>query len=323
MARLQHSLNPSSNERYLNFHQFAAAGLILNLFVILWGAYVRASGSGAGCGQHWPLCNGQILPQSPQLHTIIEFIHRLSSGMCLVFAVILYGWSRRRFPKGHLARNASGATLAFTLSEAIVGAGLVLFALVAHDQSAARAFSISIHLVNTLILLACLTLAYRWSHIKPDDRNTRLSMPAKLGPWLIGSLVSLTLLGITGALTALGDTLFKSKSLSAGMAQDFAKGSHFLIKLRILHPALAVVTAALLLLLPEICERTQPGLTRLHRPAKILQALVLVQLAFGALNLTFLAPTWMQLTHLLLADTVWICLVLLAASAFETTAETA
>ncbi len=290
------------------FRKFAGLGLLFNLIVIVWGAYVRASGSGAGCGSHWPLCNGQIIPQNPQLHTLIEFAHRLSSGLCLVFSVILYGWSRRDFPKGHLARRAALATLLFTLSEALVGAGLVLFALVAHDQSGARAFSIAVHLVNTLLLLASIALAYRWS--APPER--RLRFPKKIGPWLSIASLAVVFLGVTGALTALGDTLFKSDSLASGMALDFASGSHFLIKLRIIHPILAVATAVLLFALPLLFAEGES-----LRLAKRLQALVLAQLALGALNLLLLAPAGLQLLHLFLADWVWIVLVVLAASATE------
>ncbi len=301
-----------------SFRKFAVAGLLFNLLVIVWGAYVRASGSGAGCGSHWPLCNGDIIPQSPQLHTIIEFIHRMSSGLSLLFSVALYAWSRRVFPKGHLARKASAATLILTLSEALVGAGLVLFSLVDHDQSAARAFSISLHLVNTILLLASVTLAYRWSKA---PLSQRLLFPKKEGPWLITALLAVALLGVTGALTALGDTLFKSDSLASGMALDFAPGSHFLLKLRVLHPILAVGTASFLFLLPEIFTRIKSTLApETLQLTQRLRGLVLAQLAMGALNLAFLAPAGLQLIHLLLADCVWICLVLLAASTAEVSA---
>ena len=66
--------NSAENKRLLT--RFAWFTVFYNVLVILWGALVRASGSGAGCGNHWPLCNGQVIPVSPGWHTVIEFTHR-------------------------------------------------------------------------------------------------------------------------------------------------------------------------------------------------------------------------------------------------------
>jgi heme a synthase len=302
------------------FRTFAIAGLVLNLFTILWGAYVRVSGSGAGCGSHWPLCNGQVIPLLPQLHTLIEFAHRLSSGACLLFAIALFAWGRALFPKGHMARQAALATLVLTVSEALIGAGLVLFELVAHDRSAARAFSISLHLINTLLLLGSIALAVHGAALdtrRPAPTLWPLRAPRQLTPWLLTAFFASILLGVTGALTALGDTLFKSSSLAGGMAQDFAVGSHFLLKLRVAHPIFAVGTAALLYFLAEKCEQVLPDSREVRVWARRLQLIVFIQVAAGALNLVLLAPAGMQLLHLLLADGVWLTLVMLGNASLD------
>ncbi|MGQ9832522.1 MAG: COX15/CtaA family protein [Candidatus Villigracilaceae bacterium] len=88
-----------SNKRY--FSRFAQAIVSWNLAVIWWGAYVRATGSGAGCGSHWLLCNGEVIPQSPSVHTLIEFTHRMMSGLALVLIL----WGRRLYPKSHSVRT--------------------------------------------------------------------------------------------------------------------------------------------------------------------------------------------------------------------------
>ena len=62
---LQTGVQPIS--RFPQFQKFAWAVLGWNILVVLWGAYVRASGSGAGCGNHWPFCNGEVVPRAPQL----------------------------------------------------------------------------------------------------------------------------------------------------------------------------------------------------------------------------------------------------------------
>jgi cytochrome c oxidase assembly protein subunit 15 len=298
----------------LRFTRFVTGTLIFNLAVILWGAYVRASGSGAGCGSHWPLCNGEILPRAERIQTAIEFTHRLSSGICLILAVAVAVWGWKRFPAKHPARRASIAVFAFTISEALIGAMLVLLGHVAQNQSAGRALSISMHLANTLILLASLVLTIRWSQEKhrpsfPIPKESRLPL------WLaLGSTIAL---GITGALTALGDTLFKSATLVAGMREDFEQHSHFLVKLRVIHPALALAVAIILLVFSDHVQRktkTPEG----KRAARLLQLFVFIQLVIGAANLGLMAPTTLQLVHLFVADTVWITAVWAGATLLDT-----
>src|SRR5258708_25274996 len=97
------------------FARYAWSVLAFHLGVILWGAFVRASGSGAGCGQHWPLCNGQIVPATPLNATIIEFSHRLSSGIALVSVLALAIWAFRAFPRGFGVRGGALLALVSTL----------------------------------------------------------------------------------------------------------------------------------------------------------------------------------------------------------------
>ena len=145
------------------FAKYAWFVLIFNLGVILWGAYVRATGSGAGCGSHWPLCNGEVIPRSDQIETLVEFTHRLSSGVAFLLVAGMLVWAWRIYPKGHRVRRGAIFSMFFMITEALVGAGLVLFELVAEDTSTARALSISVHLVNTFVLLACITLTAWWA----------------------------------------------------------------------------------------------------------------------------------------------------------------
>jgi heme A synthase len=94
--------------------------------VILWGAFVRATGSGAGCGSHWPLCNGELVPRAPQVETVIEFIHRATSGLAFLLVLGLFVLAWRVYPKGDLVRRAAALSFLFIVTEALVGAGLVL-----------------------------------------------------------------------------------------------------------------------------------------------------------------------------------------------------
>lgn len=294
------------------FAKYAWGVLAYNLLVILWGVYVRASGSGAGCGSHWPLCNGEVIPQSPQVQTLIEFTHRLMSGLSLILVVGLIVWAFRAYPKGHPARLGASLSMFFIITEALVGAGLVLFSWVAQNASIGRVISMSVHLVNTFFLLASLTLTAWWS-----SGGDRLRLRGQgLALWGLGlGLLGVIILGVTGSITALGDTLFPASSLAAGIQQDFSPTSHFLIRLRVWHPLIAITVGLYLIFVSLLLAMFRPS-PRMKRFTMLLSGLFVLQLAAGLINLVLLAPVWMQLLHLLLADSVWIALVLLAANTF-------
>ena len=310
------------------FAAYAWAVLVANLLVIVWGAFVRASGSGAGCGSHWPLCNGRVVPRAPEIATMIEFTHRLTSGVALLLVLGMLLWAAaRNAPAGATRRVARvragfarrpwswelrGAALAmaFMISEALVGAGLVVFGLVGDNASVARAVVLGVHLVNTFFLVAFVALTAWWAsggaavRVRGGDSATRL---------VLGGVAGLLVLGVTGAVTALGDTLFPSASLAEGIRQDLSPAAHFLVRLRVVHPLLAIGLGLYLVLAAGVVRaRRTDGATR--RLASAVIAIFFVQLGAGTLNLLLLAPVWMQLVHLLLADLVWIATVLLAAS---------
>lgn len=297
------------------FSTYAWGVLIYNLGVILWGAYVRATGSGAGCGSHWPLCDGDVLPRSRSTETLIEFSHRASSGVALLLVAGLFFWAFRVYPKGHVVRRGAALSMLFIFTEALVGAGLVLFELVADNASSARAFSISVHLVNTFLLLAALTLTGWWASGGPPlqlrGQGSRL--------WAFGlGLFAVLVLGMTGAVTALGDTLFPPESLTEGLRQDLDPTGSFLVRLRVVHPAVGVATGFYLFLIAGLSQVTGEHRDS-KRFARVLMGLFVIQLIGGVVNILLLAPVWMQQLHLLLADLTWVTLVLLAASALGRT----
>jgi heme A synthase len=285
------------------FRPFAWVTLAYTVAVILWGAYVRATGSGAGCGEHWPTCNGVVVPRAPSVQTLIEFTHRLTSGVSLLLVVALAWWAWRVFPRGHRVRGAALASVVFIVMEALIGAGLVLFGLVADDASPARAVALAVHLANTFLLLACLTLTAAWADT-PDTRAAgRTFTPA--GVAALGACLAI---GVSGAVAALGDTIFPAGSLAEGLAQDLDPTAHLFVRLRLHHPWIAVVGG---LGLVVWAQRIRPRHDDLTGPASTVTTLVTAQLAVGATNVLLLAPVWLQLVHLLLADALWIALVLL------------
>src|SRR5688572_24074705 len=97
------------------FARFAGVLLVYLLLVILFGAWVRITGSGAGCGDHWPTCHGELVPRSPSQQTLIEYTHRISSGALGLLSLLLPLWAWRTFPAGHVVRWCSLATLALVV----------------------------------------------------------------------------------------------------------------------------------------------------------------------------------------------------------------
>ncbi|MFO7681550.1 MAG: COX15/CtaA family protein [Chloroflexota bacterium] len=293
------------------FAAFAWALVVYTILVILWGAFVRATGSGAGCGAHWPTCQGEVLHRPESIETVIELTHRLMSGVYGILVLALLVWAFRVFPKGGLVRKTAVLTLLFTITESLLGAGLVLFELVAYNVSAMRAFAAALHLVNTFLLLGFVTLTAWWGSGFP---GIRLQAQGRL-IWLLAlALFSILVLSAAGAITALGDTIFPSATLLEGIRQDMDPAAHFLVRLRVWHPVLAVLSSVYLLYMVGHLSGKRP-FPLVKRFGAGVRIIVLTQLAVGVINVILLAPIWMQMIHLLLADLLWISLVLLSASA--------
>lgn len=294
--------------------RFAWGVLAYFVGVILWGTLVRATGSGAGCGDHWPLCNGTVMQHSPRLDTIIEFTHRLTSGLSFFSVVALMVWVYRTTVHGHLARAAAVASVVFTLIEAILGALLVKLGLTAQSQSPLRPAYLALHLTNTLLLLAALTLTAHMLSRRKGFLRDSIRVVAPFGA--VAAVVVVLVVGVTGSLAALGDTLFPASSLGQALAQDFSSTSGWLVRWRWTHPTVAFLSSVFLIwLLVRAAQRPAPGTT--HWDNRGLSALVLLLLAaqyvLGVLDVFLLAPVWLQVAHLLGADLLWVALVVLTA----------
>jgi heme A synthase len=285
------------------------------LAVILWGYFLRISESGDGCGTDWPLCHGEVIPASPTFSTLVEFSHRLTSGVVLLAVLALAFVAFRSFPRGHALRFGAGAALVLTLTESLFGAVLVVFGWVAGDISLGRTLIRPVHVTNTFLLMASLALTAWWA--------TRLvSTLPRPGPGALRPLV-LPLLGVlalawTGAWTGLAVTAFPAESLGEGLGQYVAP-EHILIWLRMSHPVLALAVIVLLVRLARdtwaLAQHRGDG--ALGRLAVGVGALAAVQLLAGPLTIAAGNPVGMRLFHLLLADLLWVALVLLVSARFE------
>ena len=280
--------------------------------VILFGAWVRISGSGAGCGNHWPSCHGEWVPRAPAIETLIEFAHRATSGLLGIATLILLLWVVRALPARHPARFAAWLTMALVLLEAAIGAGIVRGELVANDTSVARAVIVALHLVNTLGLTAAAGLLAHWVSV-PEARPWHTGLPRR--DWFTLSLgLVFVAVSMAGAVTALGDTLFPVQpttgdGLFAHLKQDLSASAHFLVRLRIVHPIAACLLSLGLLALAF--EHHASRDSRVARLAKQVTFLTWLQIGAGVINILLGAPGWLQLVHLLLSQLLWLAFVLL------------
>jgi cytochrome c oxidase assembly protein subunit 15 len=285
--------------------QYAWVVVAWNIAVILWGAIVRATGSGAGCGNHWPLCNGEVIPTTPRLATMIEFTHRVMTGGSTLTIAALLIWTFHATKSRHLARYTAVASTLLLLNEAFLGALLVKLGYVVNNQATGRFIVLPIHLANTLLLLGALALTAHF--LGRESGFMDGSVEYRFAPICFLGLAATIAVGVTGSLAALGDTLFPN----ATMAQDFSQSSPWLLRLRWLHPAASLLAAAFILAIIWISGAQKSAANR--KLANAVIALITFQLALGALDVMLHAPTWMQIVHLLGADIFWVTLVVLTA----------
>jgi cytochrome c oxidase assembly protein subunit 15 len=275
---------------------YAAFTLGFMVFVVLEGAVVRATGSGAGCGNHWPLCNGEVIPHHPRLATVIEFVHRQLTTVCSLLVVGLIARTFLNYPRGDRARRAVVWTGVLLLTEAALGAILVKGGYVESNASNTRVLMQCIHFTNTMLLLAALTVTWWW--LRDRTELTNPSPRARTTSWI--ALGATIIVGATGSVAALADTLFPSTSLQTALLQDFAAHSPLLVRMRWLHPAAAILGLICAILLAKLLRGAI---------AQTLLLLIAAQFILGIADVLLLAPTWMQVLHLLGADVYWIALV--------------
>lgn len=296
------------------FAKFAWYVLAYNLIVILWGVFLRASKSGDGCGQHWLTCNGEVVPSAPELKTVIEFSHRITSSLdgLIVIGLLIWAiriWYVHRSRASSYVLKMAIAAFVFVSIEGALGAGLVLTGNTAETLTPARPFWMAAHLINTLILLSLLTIT-AWS--ASSGRRIGWRADPKHLRWVVLGAVLIFLVGISGSVAALSSMIFPSGTIAEGIIRDFSPTSHILLRIRPFHPIIAVMAAVFLIFWAGWVKANAPDSRGGVRWTNILSVLAVIQIAFGALTLLTLAPILMQLGHLLLADAIWISFVLLS-----------
>ena len=273
------------------------------LSIILWGAWVRISHSGDGCGQSWPSCQGKyFMDPGEQEKTWIEWIHRASSGLFGVTVLLLVVGAF--FLKHSAVFKSALVALFFTISEALLGARLVLAGLTGGNDSLARVLTMNLHLLNSLLLTSSIFICWRLS----IGKNFSLTKPNTGSDLFTPALTKIFifvffLIAFFGSVSSLSVSLFPSTSLWEGMALDFDFQSHWLVRLRLLHPVLAIICGGGFLLyyfLDFYFKNIKPKIMSELCPQKILIFCLCLALFSGLMNLVLLSPVFLKLTHLLI-----------------------
>jgi len=272
---------------------YAKAGLLLSIASILAGAFVRATGSGDGCGATWPTCKGKIIPALSDTSELIEFSHRSVSGVLLVVTLIIFA-KTRKFQKDSLVRTVTNYLTFFVIFEALIGAVIVIFEWVGLNSSLPRIIAVPIHLVNTFGLLGSYAILYK---ILQDDLQNIKNMFNK-NFLLISSLFLLS--GATGSITALADVLFPSASFVEGFLADFDRTSEVLTRLRILHPIISSTLSIVLYVYATGIRK------KYNVSVKPLQTLILIAVFLGVINVLSNIVLPLSILHLAIADFLWI-----------------
>ncbi len=287
------------------FHKFCWLLVVYTVLVIIWGAWVRISHSGDGCGNHWPLCDGSYIPTAPSQKTLIEYFHRLSSGIYGIFVLALTIIAFRVFPKKSAARQVAVATFILMIIEALLGAALVLKGLVGENATIFRLSVMTLHQMNSLLLTGSTVILALVTQPARNPLTLQVSWQGLLAQgsnWIIFMLIP-----ATGAWAALANTLFPSQTLQEGLQKDLASDSPWILKLRIVHPILALVIGlSLILKFYKKSEQTEGDLSKANLQVASAMSIAVI---FGILTLLLLSPVWMKLVHLTIAQLVWISLV--------------
>lgn len=294
------------------FSWIAWSTVVFNLAVIAGGTIVRATGSGDGCGESWPKCGDQFIPPNATVETLIEFSHRVSSFLAGVGVAIVFFLALWVFNKGHIVRKTAFIAGVLLIIEALLGAALVLYGWVDDDTSIGRMVAVALHLTNTFLLLGALSLTAWWGS---GQRTPDLSGKRDVLRWLIAGAATILVLGATGALNAIGDAVFPPDVVSSGLVDKFGPGAPLLLQLRVIHPAIAVIGGIFVAWI-AVRLSASPG-ERAKRFAFAITLIVFSQMFVGIANIFLETPLFMQVTHLMIADVLWIVFVVFGATVLE------
>lgn len=294
------------------FHALAWTVLGATVAVIISGDIVQATESGAGCGENWPRCDGALLPAFDDAATGIEFAHRVLTFVLSLLVIWLFTLARRTFAAGHRIRRAVNYVVVFFVLEILIGALLVVFGWVEQDASVGRVVADSLHVVNTFFLIG--VLAFVVHHVS-GGRLIRLMPAARPERLVLAGMAILVIIGVTGAVSSLADTLFPAETVLDGLREEFGPTAPFLLRFRVVHPVVAIVGGTAMFVIIGRLVAAFPGPNA--GLGRRVQVIIGAQFGFGILNLALLTPLETQIIHLLMAELLWITFLMFSWRLFD------
>jgi protoheme IX farnesyltransferase len=282
--------------------RLAWTGASLALGLIVLGGVVRITGSGMGCGDHWPRCDGRWFPPL-DLPTLIEIGHRWAAALVslFVFAVALVGW------RGHRSEPAlrNPATLAAVLLvvQVLLGAATVKLVL--------PPWLVIIHLANAMLLLATLMVVGlragaaeepAASRVEPrHDAHALVLATAALGFVVI--LFGAQVANFHAGLMCLGFPLCDGGLLPPTSSLGALHWTHRVLAFTFLGLTLVLVS--------RVSRRSDAAGRKLRGSAGLVLATTVAQIGVAAAMVLHLLPPALRVLHLLVGTLVWAALVLL------------
>jgi len=269
--------------------------------VVSSGALVRATNSGAGCGESWPKCDQQLFPVPDSIEQLIEFTHRMLTSGLVIGGIALIVLSYVQLGKSHPVTRAAVIAFGFLLFESVLGAALVLFGWVEQDASIGRLVAVPIHLMNTFALIAAYALV-AWRAAGRADFS--IANAGHRGRVLVVGAGILVLIAAIGSLNALADTLFPAESIVSAVTEEFGSTAPILLQIRVLHPIVAIGGSIGIVF---IIRYLDVGMSRSTRKRGwIIVSIIGFQSVVGLVNIALLTPVEIQVIHLVIADLLWI-----------------
>jgi heme A synthase len=284
---------------------FIASGASFLLIVL--GGWVRISGSGMGCGDDWPLCNGQLIPSLSDPATFIEWSHRLVAFAisALVVGVAVLGYRRRQDPK---VSGAGGPLRPAVLAVALMLVQVLLGAITVWMELPAAA--VILHLGTAMAMVAALLVA----GLNAGQRQVDTEWTGAASTWR-SAVVALVLAGVAvlmGGLTANMGAAGSCMGFPLCNGQIFPTGgSSGLSHIHWFHRLVAYgLTLHLIGMAIRVARRKAPMAVR--RVTMVAMAVTVIQIVVGAgMMLSVLQAHW-RATHVAAGTAVWMAMVVFA-----------
>ena len=295
-------MTSTTPDRARLLRRLAWTGAVLALGLIVLGGVVRITGSGLGCGEHWPRCNGEWFPPL-DLPTMIEIGHRWAAALVSVFvlAVAVVAWRRHR--REPTLRNPALLALVLLVVQVLLGAVTVKLSL--------PPWVIITHLANAMLLLATLIVVGLRAGAPDGPEPSRLEarhpahglVVATAAFGFIVILFGAQVANFHAGLFCLGFPLCDGAILPPASARGTLHWSHRVLAYLFL--GLAVMMVA------RLSRRHDPASRELRRAAGMVLAATVAQIAVGAAMVLHLLPPALRALHLLVGTLVWAALVVL------------